>query len=524
VTGRGQSRVDVAIVGAGHNGLVAAVLLARAGLEVAVLEAADVVGGACRTERPFPRAPDVRQSSGAYLLGLMPPELLEELDLSLPLLRRDPHYFLPTRGSRYLLFGSDAAATRRQLATFFSVADARADEALQAELEAFRRDVGPTWLEEPSSIEDVADRHVRPALRQAFVDLCRGSVGAYLERFGFESDLIKAMYAVTDGFTGLHGGWDTPGSGMNFLIHNMCRLPGAGGTWMIVEGGMGTVTDALAERARQLGVRIETSAQVAHIEVEAGCAKAVVLADGRVVRAGAVVVNADPFRMVDLVGRDRLPQPYLDRVDGYARDGTTLKVNLCLDGLPQFSCLPEDRGQHRATIHLLPEEDAVLAILRRSFEQASAGELPEHPSIEWYIHTCVDPSLADAQGRHSSALFVQWVPYEPCGGGWATHQEGYVKHLLALCDQHAPGTSSRVVDMDVLTPPAIERRFGMTRGHIHHVDNTFGFADRLPYATPVQGLYACGAGCHPGGSVVGAAGHNAARRLLADLSLTQRRR
>jgi phytoene dehydrogenase-like protein len=516
VAGHGTA-VDVAIVGAGHNGLVAAVLLARAGLSVRVLEASDGVGGACRTERPFARAPDVRQSTGAYLLGLMPPELLDRLDLRLPLIRRDPHYFLPTTGSKHLLLGGDEQEARRQFLAFFSEADHRADRALQAELDALRQDVGRTWLEEPRTIEETAERNVRAPLRQTFVDLCRGSVGDYLERFGFQSDLIKAMYAVTDGFTGLHGTWDTPGSGMNFLIHNMCRLPGADGTWMIVRGGMGTVTRLLAERAQQAGARIETGAQVERIEVEGKAVAGVALADGRVVRASAVLVNADPFRMLELVGRAKLPDDYVARVDGYARDGTTLKVNLCLDALPRFSCLPEPQGQHRATIHLLPDEDGVLEALRAGYHQACAGRLPEHPSIEWYIQTPLDPSLSDAEGRHSSALFVQWVPHQPADGGWEAHEGRYVDHLLSICDRFAPGTSTRVRDVFTLTPPKIERHFGITRGHIHHVDNSFGFADRLPYTTPVQGLYACGAGCHPGGSVIGAAGHNAAMRLLGDM-------
>jgi phytoene dehydrogenase-like protein len=517
VRAQGDGPVDVAIVGAGHNGLVAALLLARAGLSVRVLEAADDVGGACRTERPFRRAPAVQQSTGAYLLGLMPPELLARIGIRLPLIRRDPHYFLPTRGSRYLLLGADEAESEAQFRTFFSQADLRAHRALQAELAALREDVGPTWLDEPRSIEETAERHVRPPLREAFVALCRGSVGAYLDRFGFQSDLIKAMYAVTDGFTGLAGGWDTPGSGMNFLIHNMCRLAGADGTWMIVEGGMGTVTRLLAEGAQAAGARIDTGSTVERIEVEGGTAHGVALADGRVIRARTVVVNADPFRMIDLVGRERLPRDYVGRIDGYARDGTTLKVNLCLDALPRFTCLPEARGQHGATIHLLPDEEGVVDALGRAFADAQAGRLPEHPSIEWYIHTTLDDSLSDAKGRHSAALFVQWVPHTPLEGGWDTHEGPYVDHLLSLCDRFAPGTSSMVHDVDVLTPPRIEARFGMTRGHIHHVDNTFGFADRLPYATPVSGLYACGAGCHPGGSVIGAAGHNAAMRVLKDL-------
>ena len=513
-----MSSSDVLIVGAGHNGLVAAVMLAKAGLSVKVLEAEAVVGGACRTEYPFSKAPNLGQSTGAYLLGLMPPELFVELGISLPLVRRDPHYFLPTTGDRYLLLGSDANATRDQLTAMFSPADARANDALQDELGKIREDIAPTWLQPPVSIEDTAERHVRPALRQAFVDLCRGSVGAYLRRFGFQSELLEAMYAVTDGFTGLCGAWETPGSGMNFLVHNMCRLPGSDGTWMIVRGGMGSVTQALLAAARKAGAQIELEAPVSRIEVEGGIVRGVVTGDEALHRASVVVVSADPFRLQSMLAH-ACPPGLSDRIESYRRPGTSMKVNLCLRDLPTFSCLTEQRGQHGATIHLLPQEDT-LGRLRRAFADCREGRLPETPSIEWYIHTTLDPSLQDERRHHSAALFVQWVPYALAEGSWETEESRYVRTLLEICDRFAPGTSDLVVDTFVLTPPKIESHFGLTAGHIHHVDNSFGFADRLPYALGVAGLYACGAGCHPAGSVIGAAGYNAANAVLTDLAIS----
>jgi phytoene dehydrogenase-like protein len=325
------------------------------------------------------------------------------------------------------------------------------------------------------------------------------------------------MYAVTDGVSGLAGGWDTPGSGMNFLIHNMCRLPGSDGTWMIVEGGMGTVTKRFADAARAAGATIETGKKVERILHTAGKIDGVQLADGTEVRAEVVLVNADPFRMRDLVGRRSLPDDYNRRLDGYRRDGSTFKLNLALKGLPRFRCLPEDRGQYGPTIHLLPDEEVVIESLRHGFAEVQAGRLAPFPTIEWYIHTTVDPTLRDADGNHNSALFVQWVPYELSESSWEVEEERYSRHLLSLCDRFAPGTSDLVVDMFPLHPKKIESHFGITRGHIHHVDNGFGFADRLPYATPLGGLYSCSAGTHPAGSVIGAAGHNAARRVLKDL-------
>src|SRR3954469_989927 len=402
-----RARADVVVVGAGHNGLVAALVLARRGLDVLVLEEKEAVGGAARTERPFKRVPGLGTSTGAYLLGLMPPELVRRLGIDLPLLRRDPHYFLPTTGKRYLLFGSDARAMQEQFLSFFSEQDFRANQALQAEIGQLREDVAPTWLEEPLSIEDTAAKYLRPALRQVFVDLCRKPVGHYLDRFGFRSDLLKAMYAVTDGFSGLNGDWDTPGTGMNFLVHNMCRLPGSDGTWMIVKGGMGTVTATLAAAARAAGAKIETGTGVESI---AARPLRVQLRDGREVRARAVVVNADPFRLETLLGRARLPASWNARIDGYRRDGTTFKVNLALKRLPRFTCLPEDRGQFGSTMHLLPDEHEVMGAMRAAFADVKAGRLPQFPTIEWYIHTTVDPSLRDAEGHHNSALFVQWLP------------------------------------------------------------------------------------------------------------------
>lgn len=510
-----DTRADVVVVGAGHNALVAATFLARAGLSVVVAEANDAVGGAARTERPFPRVPDLQQSTGAYLLGLMPPELIGKLGIDVPTMRRDPHYFLPTTGERYLLFGSDRDATHRQYVDFFSAGDWAADEAMQAEIAALREDLASTWLREPRSVEETAERYVRTSLQETFVDLCRGSVGDYLDRFGFTSDLVKAMYAVTDGLSGLDGTIDTPGSGHNFLVHNMCRLPGADGTWMVVRGGMGTVSRLIAEQATRAGAVIRTGARVARVTTSGGVVDGVALADGTTISAGVVVAGCDPFTLRGLAD---LPAPLAARVDGWTHRGTTMKVNLALRGLPKFTCLPEDRGQHQATIHLLPQGDDVLEQLRSAYADAKAGRLAEFPTIEWYIHTTLDPSLQDGAGHHSSALFVQWAPWEIAGSSWEAERSAYVDHLLSICDRFAPGTSDLVADTFPLTPPDIERHFGISRGHIHHVDNAVAFADRMPYVTGLDGLYAAGAGCHPAGSVIGAAGHNAAMRVLADLS------
>ncbi len=508
---------DVIVIGAGHNGLVAALLFARKGLKVLIVEEKETIGGAVRTERPFAKVPDLAASTGATMLGLMPPELLAKLDVELPLIRRDPHTLLPTTELRSLALSSDAARTREEITRFSCEADAKAYEAMRAELAAMRDDVARSWLEEPLTIEETAERYVRAPLRAAFVDLCRKSVGAYVDRWGMKSEHLKAMVGAC-GFTGAYGSWDTPGTGMAFFAHQMGRLPDSDGTWMSVRGGMGTVARMIADGAIRHGAILETEAPASSIVVENGVAKGVVLKDGTMHHATAVLCNADPFRMRDMLGRDKLTAEYNDRLDGYRRDGMAMKVDLALSGLPKLTCLPGafDRPGFAPTMHLLPEAD-VIRSLTDGFEAATKGKIAGFPRIEWQIHTTADASLQDAGGHHHASLLVQWVPYELAGTTWDAQQEAIVKKLLAICDRFAPGTSKLVVDTFVLHPQKIEQHFGITRGNMHHVDNGFGFADRLPYGTPVQGLYTCSAGTHPADAVIGAAGHNAAMRLLRDM-------
>jgi phytoene dehydrogenase-like protein len=508
---------DVAIVGAGHNGLVAAIILARHGLKVTLLEGKAMLGGAAKTEYPFSKAPGLGTSTGAYLLGVMPPELMNKLKTEFKLIRRDPHYFLPTTDRRYLLFGSDREAMRQQFLESFSLKDWKANEALTSEIGNIRDDLAPGWLEEPLSVEETAEKYLRPALRETFINLATRPVEDYLERFEFESELLLAMYAVTDGFSGLNGSFGSPATGMNFLVHNMCRLPGADGTWMIVEGGMGSVSKELARLASAAGVRILTSAGVAQIITRNDQVAGVLLNDGREIEAKVVISNADPFSMRSLVGAESFPKEFNAKLDNFKRNGTTLKINLALDRLPTFKCLPENRGQHNATIHLLPQEKGIIKHIRNGYEKVQAGELADFPTIEWYIHTQADPTLRDNQGRHNSAFFVQWAPYELKNKRWEDEEDRYVKHLLSIADRFAPGFSDSVVDVFTLTPKKIEQHFGISYGHIHHVDNSFGFDQRMSYATPIQGLYSCSAGCHPAGSVIGAAGHNSAMRVIKDL-------
>jgi phytoene dehydrogenase-like protein len=242
-----------------------------------------------------------------------------------------------------------------------------------------------------------------------------------------------------------------------------------------------------------------------------------------------VLVSADAFRLPGLLG-GAAPARLVERIAGYAErsPGQTMKVNLALRGLPRFAALPQmpggarQRGQHGTTTHLLPPpaaDGSVLTALRRAFDDAAAGRLPDAPPLEWYLHSTLDPSLSDGGGNHSSALFVQGVPHEPAGSSWAVEKAAYVDRLLDLVEAYAPGTRELLVDVHALTPPDIRDHFGITSANIMHVDNSISFADRMPYVTGVPGVYAGAAGCHPAGSVIGAAGHNAAARMVADLGL-----
>jgi phytoene dehydrogenase-like protein len=407
---------------------------------------------------------------------------------------------------------------RQQFLSFFSEKDWKANEALTREVGQLRDDLAPALLEEPRSLEETAERFIRPALRSTFLNLVTQPVENYLDRFGFQSELLLAMYAVTDGFSGLTAGFGDKGTGLNFLVHNMCRLPGSDGTWMIVQGGMGNVSKELARVATEAGAKILTDARA--VSIASGySASEVVLEDGRTVQALVVLSNADPFRTRDLVGAEYFPAAFNAKLDGFYRPGTTLKVNLALDRLPTFKCLPENRGQHNATIHLLPQQTDVIASVRRAYDSVKRGELADFPTIEWYIHTQADPTLQDDRGRHNSAFFVEWVPYALKDTTWDEQESRYVRHLFGIAEEFAPGFTSSVVDAFPLTPPKIATHFGITGGHIHHVDNSFGFDQRMPYALPFPGLYSCSAGCHPAGSVMGCAGHNAAMRILKDMDL-----
>ncbi|MBK9519956.1 MAG: NAD(P)/FAD-dependent oxidoreductase [Anaeromyxobacter sp.] len=521
---------DVVVVGAGHNGLVTAAYLARAGLRVLVLEARDRVGGACTTEEPWP---GYRVSTAAYVVSLFRPEIVRDLDLGrhgYALLPRSPSSFTPFPDGRSLLMGPDAAQTRREVAKF-SARDAERLPEYEAMLLRIAAAIEPTLLETPPDpfsrrLSDLW-RLGRMGLRflrlgadgPRALEVLTGPARAILDRW-FESDELKATLA-TDAIIGAFASPSTPGTAYVLFHHVMGECNGARGVWGYVRGGMGSLSEALAAAARERGAEIRCGARVARVLVRGGRAAGVVLADGTEVPARRVVSNADAtVTLLGLLGAEHLPAGVAEAVGAIDYSSASLKINLALSRLPDFTALPGAPGpQHRGTIHLCPG----LEYMERAFDDARAGRPSQEPIVEATIPSVVDPSVAPP-GRHLMSMFVQYAPYRLAEGSWDDLKEPFADRCVALLDRYAPGFAASVLHREVLSPLDLERRFGLTGGNIFQgampLSQLFsmrplaGYAD---YRTPLPGLYLCGAATHPGGGVMGACGHNAARELLRDL-------
>jgi phytoene dehydrogenase-like protein len=321
------------------------------------------------------------------------------------------------------------------------------------------------------------------------------------------------------------------GTGYNFLLHNMVRLPDTQGAWALVRGGMGNVTAALADAARRAGAVIETETAVASVDTSSGTATGVTLADGTRVPARAVVVNADPLTLGRVV--DALPaaaRSEVDRVVAASTPATTAKLNLCLSALPSFACVAGDVGQHRTTTHLLVGADTPRAAagamdgLTRAAHAARSGviecEVGAHPPIEFYFSSVADPSVRDDAGRHSAALFVQLAPALADAEWTEDVRADYTRRLLDVVAAWAPDIHGCVHDARLLAPPDLEAAFGIATRHIHHITNTLPLDARFPTVVPgIDGLFSASAGTHPGGSVAGCAGYLAARAAGAALGV-----
>lgn len=515
---------DVIIVGAGHNGLSCAIKLKKnkPELRILILEQFDQIGGACRTSFPFKSAPKVGTSPGAYLLGLMPQSIIEEYGLKFKTIRRNPHYFLPTKEKgRYLALGSNSGKNSESIKAFSSEKDLIAYQRMQANISQIASSILPAWFREPDTLEMIALKSFAiDTDRKQFINLCRGSVADYLNQWGFENNLIKAMLAL-DGIIGTYGDFDTPGTGFNFLIHNMCHLAGADGTWMLVQGGMGAVTTEMARVAKSLGVEIRTNVKVQNLIIQSGQVKGVSISGSSEseIFADVIVVNSDPGTIMDLIDNNDRPRELQEKLIKLTTlKGTSMKVNLCMAGLPKFICCPDGQEPYTGTTHILPDESEVFYKLKQAFWAVRRSQLPDFPVIECYTQTVLDPSLRGGTTDHNLALFVQLVPNSfRDGSSWDDHKEPFVQHLLSIMDVFSPGFSGLVKEHYTLTPLDIERLFGIKGGHILHANHSEMADKRLPYHSGISGLYFCGAACHPGGGVSGIPGYNSANRITQDL-------
>lgn len=526
---------DVVIIGAGHNGLVAAAYLARASLKVLVLERRHVLGGACVTEEVWP---GFRVNTAAYLCGLLQPKIIRDLDLGrfgYQILPKDPAFFSPFPDGRHLFVWRDEGATSREIARYSSHDASRYPEyeAFLARIAAF---VEPWLLQSPPDLlrrrwEDVLTlgRLGLSAMRLAPRDLVQAlrlmsqSAADFLDAW-FDSAELKSSLA-TDGVIGARGGPSTPGTAYVLFHHCMGQAAGKRGLWGFVRGGMGQIAEALAASARRYGTEIRTAAEVAQIVVRCDRVQGVLLASGEEIQARVVASNADPKRtFLKLLPASALPPDFLHEIEHIRMDGVAMKINLATDALPRFLAAPkadhlDGMGpEHRATIHIGPS----IEYIDRAWQDARAGRPSAEPFAEITIPTVYDPSLAPP-GKHTISIFVQFTPFVLADGSWDEIKDSYADRVVDTIAQYAPNFRASIRYRQVLTPLDLEREFALTGGDIFHGEMT---PDRLfflrpvpgwaQYRTPVAGLYLCGAGTHPGGGVMGAPGHNAAREILRD--------
>jgi len=524
-----SANYDAIIIGAGHNGLVTACYLARAGWKVLVLERRYIVGGACVTEETFP---GFKVSTAAYVNSLFRKEIIRDLHLAkhgFAVLERNPSSFTPFPDGRSLLMGPDNELTLREIAKF-NVRDAENYPKYNAMLERVADVVEPTLLLRPPNLlrpglKDLwrlfclgrSFQKMGPGMSEA-IEVLAGAARPILDRW-FESEEVKATLA-TDAIIGAMAAPSMPGTAYVLFHHVMGETNGKRGVWAYVKGGMGGLTQALARSAQALGVEIRTEAEVARIAVQSGTVTGVVLATGQELRARVVASNADAnVTFNKLMDNRLLPPAFAEAVNRISYDSASLKINVALSELPRFSALPDPTPgpQHRGTIHICPDQDYI----ERAYDDAKYGRPSQRPILECCIPSVVDPSVAPP-GQHLMSMFIQYAPYKLREGTWDAQRELFADRCFDLLNEYAPNFKRSVIARQVLTPLDLERTFGLTGGNIFQgamsLNQLFflrpvvGWAG---YRTPIKGLYLCGAAAHPGGGVIGAAGWNAAKEILS---------
>jgi phytoene dehydrogenase-like protein len=519
---------DVIVIGGGHNGLTAAAYLARAGRKVLVLERRHVLGGAAVTEEIFP---GFKYSVCSYVVSLLRPEIIRELDLprhGLEILPLDGT-FTPMPDGDYLWRVNDHAKTRREIARH-SPTDAEAyDEYGKAMIEMGRfvkpilgmTPPDPTRLE-PGGLRDLWSlltrfRQLPPDDRYNQVQLMTMSAVDFLDQW-FETDVLKATMSAS-GIIGTFLGVRSPGTAYVLLHHYMGEIDGAFRSWGLSRGGTGAISNAIAGAAREAGAEIRTEAPVAKILVSDGRASGVVLANGDEIRARAVASSVDPnLTFVKMVGTEHLPDEFVDDIRRYKYRGSSGKVNMSLDGLPSFACLPGAGPHLRGAVSISPSVE----YMERAYDQAKYGRYSRRPYIDIVLPSLTDPSVAPP-GKHVMSCFVQYAPYHLKEGTWDEHREAFGDTVVNTIAEYAPNLKNLILHRQVLTPLDIEREFGLTEGNIFQGELTLEqlfFLRPAPgwakYRTPIADLYMCGSATHPGGGIMGAPGRNAALVMLRD--------
>jgi phytoene dehydrogenase-like protein len=522
-------RYDAIIIGAGHNGLVTACYLARAGWKVLVLERRPLVGGCCVTEETFP---GFKVSTAAYVNSLFRKEITSDLRLDqygFAVLERNPSSFTPFPDGRYLLLGPDADMTRREIAKF-SQRDAENYPKYEAMLERVADVLEPTLMMAPPDVirPGLGDlwrmlglarsfQKLGPSAMSEAIEILTGPARTILDRW-FESEQLKATLA-TDAIIGAFAAPSMPGTAYVLFHHVMGETNGKRGVWGYVKGGMGGLTQALAAAARDLKVEIRCNADVQRILVEKGVVRGVALADGSELNARVVASNADANitfkRMLD---PKELPGDFKAAIERIDYRSASLKINVALSELPNFTACPgsEPAPHHRGTIHICPDQDTI----EHGYDDAKYGKPSEKPILECTLPSVVDSSVAPG-GKHLMSMFIQYAPYELKGATWDDLREPFADRCFDLLNEYAPNFKRSVIARQVLTPLDLERTFNLTGGNIFQgamtLNQLFSFRPvpgSANYRMPVKGLYLCGAAAHPGGGVMGAAGWNAARAIL----------
>jgi phytoene dehydrogenase-like protein len=519
-------RFHVVIIGAGHNGLTAGAYLSRAGRQVLVLERRPVLGGAAVTEEVFP---GFRFSVCSYVVSLLRPEIIRELDLprhGLQILPLDGT-FTPTIEGPYLWRVDDHAQTQREIARH-SKLDAEAYHNYSNSMVEMARLVKPflamtppdPWTRDPREWIKVARilARFRALPREAqrnLLQLMTMSAADFLDQW-FETDVLKATLSAS-GIIGTFQGVRSPGTAYVLLHHYMGEIDGEFRSWGVARGGTGAISNAIAEAARAAGAEIRTGAPVERIRVKDGRAVGVVLANGDEIDADVVLSSVDPrLTFLKFVGERHLPLQFVDDVRRYRFRGSSGKVNLALDALPDFRCLPGVGPHLRGAISISPSVD----YMERAYDQAKYGEYSHRPYIDMVIPTLTDPSVAPP-GKHILSCFVQYAPYTLAQGTWEEQRERFGDTVVDTLAEYAPNMREIILHRQVLTPLDLERDFGLTEGNIFHGELTLDqlfFLRPVPgwarYSTPIRNLWMCGSATHPGGGIMGAPGRNAARRVL----------